>query len=327
MNRDAAPEAWDEYWRLTQEAAAHRGGGPQDEVLARFWRAFFLDALRNRPAARVVDLACGNGVVTRLALEAAGEAGVCDRCVVGVDLSQAALADLRRRSPGVLLAAADALRVPFASATFDVVTSQFGLEYAGAAAFAEAARLVARGGTFAAVIHRKDGALYRECAVNLEAATAVAESGVLPAFRSMTMASHALRTGKGSRVAFRRAEGELQSAVGQVEAALRRLGEGVAGGAIRAILADIGHMSRRVANFDPREAAGWAEAMSREMRAYAERMAAMLGAAVDVPGMEAIESRVRCEGLVVYPREEMWMGVRRAEPAAWVLRGERRRRD
>ena len=28
---------WDTYWRGTHENAAHREGGPQEEVLARFW--------------------------------------------------------------------------------------------------------------------------------------------------------------------------------------------------------------------------------------------------------------------------------------------------
>lgn len=327
MTGSTAPQAWDEYWRLTREAAAHRGGGPQDEVLERFWAAFFLEALRRRPGARLIDLACGNGVVARLAMETMGGTDGSDRLVVGVDCSHAALIDLRQRSPLIRVIAADARRIPFADASFDVVTSQFGLEYAGAGAFAEAARLLVRGGALAAVIHRKDGALYRECAVNLDAATDFTASGVLPTFRTLTLASHALRTGKGSRVAFRRAEGELQLAVGKVEGVLRTVGESVAGGTIRAILADISHMYRRMGNFDPREAAGWADAMSREMLAYTERMAAMLSAAVDAPGMEAIESRVRDEGLAVHPREEMWMGVRCAEPAAWVLRGERRNLD
>jgi SAM-dependent methyltransferase len=312
-------EGWDRYWHRTREAAAHRGGGPQDEVLARFWESFFDDALVRPGAARFVDVGCGNGAVARFALGAAVRVGRSPHLLVGIDSSLPALHDLRRRFPAMPAIAADGKRIPFPDACFDVVSSQFGLEYAGPDAFSEAARLVATGGTLAAVIHLKDGALYRECAVNLEAVTAVNQCGLLPATRDVFTTSQALARGKGSRVAFRRASEELAGAVRKVDEVLRIRGAAVAGGQLQRLRGDIAHMHARMEAHDPAEVASWTDAMAREMEAYAHRLNSMLGAAVDDRGMEAIVGRAVSRGLSVRLRERLLMGSGTPEPAAWVL--------
>jgi SAM-dependent methyltransferase len=288
-------------------------------VLARFWKGFFDDALARPGAARLVDVGCGNGAVARFALEAAERIGRPPRLLVGIDSSLPALRDLRRRLPAMPAVAADGRRIPFPDASFDVVSSQFGLEYAGTDAFGEAARLVAAGGTLAAVIHMKDGALYRECAVNLEAVTAVNQCGLLAATRDVFATNQALARGKGSRAALRRANAELAGAVRMVDEVLRMRGAGVAGGQLQRLRADIVHMHARMEAHDPAEVAGWTDAMAREMDAYARRMGSMLGAAVDERGMEAIVGRAASRGLSVRLRERLLMGSGTPEPAAWVL--------
>lgn len=321
---ESSLEGWDEYWRRTREAAAHRGGGPQDEVLARFWASFFDDALARSETARLLDLGCGNGAVARFALQAVSRAGRPAPLVLGVDSSLSALNDLRKRFPSVAVVAADAKRIPFPDACFDVISSQFGLEYAGMDAFSEAARLVAAAGTLAAVIHLKDGALYRECAVNLEALTVVRECGILPATREVFRASRALTRGNGSRAAFSRADEELAAAVRKVDEVLRDRGEAVAGGAVYRLYADICHMYGRMRAYEPGEVATWADAMAREVEAYTGRMSSMLAAAIDDRGLDEIARRAASRGLSIRVREELRMGPGSGEPAAWVLVCDRR---
>lgn len=311
-------EGWDEYWRRTGEAAAHRVGGPQEQVLARFWAGFFDDVLARSGAQRFVDLGCGNGAVARIALEAFNRSGSPPPLLLGVDDSLPALHDLRRRFPSIAAIAADARRVPFPDACFDVVSSQFGIEYAGVEAFTEAARLVAIHGALAAVIHLKDGALYRECAVNLEAVRVVKDSSLLTVFRDVVTACHALDRGKGSRVAFRTADEALSAATGKVDEVLRTRGMAVAGGQLHRLRSDIAHMHSRMEAYEPREVSAWTDAMAMELVAYADRMSSMLAAAIDDRGMDEIVRRATSQGLGIRVLERLHMG-RVAEPAAWVL--------
>jgi SAM-dependent methyltransferase len=318
-----AAGAWDEYWRLTREAAAHKGGGPQDEVLARFWTSFFKDALSRASSRRLLDLACGNGAVARFAFDAASVADRQTPSVVGVDNSLAALRELRERFPPVFAVAADAKRTPFADGLFDVVASQFGLEYAGIEAVDEAARLVARGGMLAAVLHLKGGAIYRECATNLQAIEGVRACEILPAVRNAFRAGVAASHGRGSKSDFRRAHARLAAAAKELEEILRVHGEGVAGGAVHRLHTDISHMYRRLDAYDATDVANWADGMAREIVAYASRMSSMVAAAIDDQGLDEIAKRVTSRGLSVRIREKLHMGVSRKEPAAWVFVSDR----
>jgi demethylmenaquinone methyltransferase/2-methoxy-6-polyprenyl-1,4-benzoquinol methylase len=73
-----------------------------------------------RPGDRVLDVACGTG---DLALAAAAAGGR----VTGVDFSTRMLERARRKSSAVEWLEADALALPFDDASFDVVTSGFGV--------------------------------------------------------------------------------------------------------------------------------------------------------------------------------------------------------
>lgn len=311
--------AWEEYWRRTREAAAHKGGGPQDEVLARFWATFFNDALPHREHPRLLDLACGNGALTRHALDAAHLLGRAAPLAVGADNSLAALIDLRKRCPSVVAVLADAKSMPFPDRAFDIVSSQFGLEYAGEEAFAEAARLVAPGGTLVAVAHLREGAIYRECVGNLDAAQAIQRCGIFAAAKEAFRLGFAAARGHSAKSDFKRANAQLAAALNEVQAVLRCHGPGVAGGTMHRLCTDITEMYRRVAGYDPAEVARWLDHMARETAAYENRMKSMLAAAIDDAGMNAILVRLGSLGFSVRIREKLQMGVVKEEPGAWAI--------
>ena len=166
-------EDWEGFWRNTREAAAYRSGAPQQAVLEQFWGGFFGRTVPMFPGARILELACGNGVVACSALEAVRTAGLPDVMVCGLDRSASGLVDLRRRLPSAYPVNADVLKAPFRDGVFDLVVSQFGVEYAGSSAVAEAARLVAPGGVLAAILPLKGGEIYNECQNNLLAMQAL----------------------------------------------------------------------------------------------------------------------------------------------------------
>lgn len=81
-----------------------------------------------KPGDRVLDVACGTGVVTRLAANKVGSAGQ----VVGFDLNAGMLT--RARASRETAAAIEwrmgsATDMPFVDATFDCVTCQHGLQF------------------------------------------------------------------------------------------------------------------------------------------------------------------------------------------------------
>src|SRR4051812_79747 len=74
---------------------------------------------------RVLDVACGTGV---LACEVAARAGAAGE-VVGLDVNPGMLAVARERSPAIAWHEGAAESLPFPDRSFDAVVSQFGLMF------------------------------------------------------------------------------------------------------------------------------------------------------------------------------------------------------
>jgi ubiquinone/menaquinone biosynthesis C-methylase UbiE len=89
------------------------------------WPPSLLDAGGVGPGQRVLDVACGTGVLARQAAERVGSTG----SVVGADLSDAMLAVARRIRPELEWRQADAAALPFGAAEFDVVASQMAMMF------------------------------------------------------------------------------------------------------------------------------------------------------------------------------------------------------
>jgi SAM-dependent methyltransferase len=104
-----------------------------------------LDAAHVRADTRMLDVACGPGVVASVA---AARGAV----VVGADLSPNMLKVAQRLNPGVAFHEADVERMPFADGAFDAVVCAFGLGHfpRPEAAIRECRRLTTPGGWLAA---------------------------------------------------------------------------------------------------------------------------------------------------------------------------------
>jgi SAM-dependent methyltransferase len=122
------------------------------------WAPILCDAAGIGAGHTVLDVACGTGIVARVAAERAGAAQV-----TGVDLNEAMLTVARRARPELDWRLGNAQKLPFADGEFDVVVSQMALMFFPdpAAALAEMARVVAPGGTVAVLV---PGALDRQAA-------------------------------------------------------------------------------------------------------------------------------------------------------------------
>lgn len=106
-----------------------------------------IDRAALRPGERVLDVACGTGIVARLAAEQVGETGT----VAGLDVHPGMLAAARAVTPpdtAVDWHEANAEAMPLPDGVFDVVLCQMGLQFIAdkAAALSEMRRVLAPGG-------------------------------------------------------------------------------------------------------------------------------------------------------------------------------------
>lgn len=114
------------------------------------WPPHVLRAADVQPGQRVLDVACGTGVLARAAADRVGP----DGSVVGVDINDGMLAVARQKAPDITWEVAPAEALPFASNTFERVVSQFGLMFFAdpAQAIAEMVRVLRPGGTLAIAV-------------------------------------------------------------------------------------------------------------------------------------------------------------------------------
>lgn len=107
----------------------------------RRWRRIVAETIAAQPGERVLDLAAGTGTSSVPLLAVGAD-------VISADFSLGMLRQGRRQYPQVQFVAADALRLPFADASFDVATISFGLRNVSELdqALAELRRVVRPGG-------------------------------------------------------------------------------------------------------------------------------------------------------------------------------------
>jgi SAM-dependent methyltransferase len=115
-------------------------------VTARFAEPL-LDAAHVGEGTRVLDAACGTGVLTAAAAARAAQA-------VGVDLTEPMVAAARRRHPGLRFEQGDVERLGFPGGAFDAIVAGFLLHHLPEPqrAAAEFVRVLAPGGRFAATV-------------------------------------------------------------------------------------------------------------------------------------------------------------------------------
>ncbi|MFP3900819.1 MAG: class I SAM-dependent methyltransferase [Acidimicrobiia bacterium] len=114
------------------------------------WAPHLVDAADVMTGQRVLDVACGTGIVARTAADRVGPGGR----VVGVDRNEAMLTVAGRIRPDLTWRRADAAALPFDDGSFDAVLCQMALMFFpdDVAALREMGRVAATGGTVALVV-------------------------------------------------------------------------------------------------------------------------------------------------------------------------------
>lgn len=318
---DTDVQHWDAFWRARDKAISQEDVGARDRAPALYWESFFHQAFDRNPRPRLIDIACGNGAVTEIAMTIAQdmEVNVDAHCL---DYSMSAVDELRKRFPEVEGVACDAREIPYQDGEFGIVVSQFGIEYAGREAFLEAARLVAPGGTLTALVHLADGAINKECADSLGVAAALREAKLMSLARDAFTAGFELIAGKITDQEFQEADKRLAPAVEVAKQILQDKGPLAAGGLLARVYRDIGHMYTRMQNYVPAEVFAWIDGMSGELVSYEGRMASMTRCALDDPGIQDIAATIGAAGFTVQTPDVLAL-AESGKPAAWILTASR----
>lgn len=111
------------------------------------WASALLETAELRAGDRVLDIACGTGVVARHAAEQVGPGGSVD----GLDISAGMLEIARESSTGIDWHEGDAASLPLPDGAFDVVVSSLGMQFVEdkETALREMHRVLAPGGRVA----------------------------------------------------------------------------------------------------------------------------------------------------------------------------------
>lgn len=312
LSREA--QSWDAYWQDTDAVGAYSAAGTDHPAIIGFWTDFFTHVRKRYDKPRIIDLASGNGAVVRHAVNVLGADSADITCV---DISASAIASIREQHRGVCGVVGDLRSMPPFSSGFDVITSQFGLEYAGLDAIDEALRVMAPQGQLALLAHHRDSSIHRECAAGLDAV------GRMLACRFIPLAMDFFRAGfdavRGAdRSPYDEAAKRLNPAVKVMEEILAQHGEQVAGGSVAHLYSDVSRIHERIARYDPDEVLDWLERMHDRLEEYVSRMASMVGAAVDDDDFAELCARIEKKGCAVDQAGPL-LAPGHDLPLAWAL--------
>jgi SAM-dependent methyltransferase len=295
-------QGWADYWQHDGDGGEVfvNAEGERHPALADFWGTVFARVSAN---ARIIDIASGAGSI--YAHLPAGHSFQLH----AADIAEEALQALAERIRDVTTTVCSAGAVPFGDGFFDMVVSQFGIEYAGIDAFTEAARLVAPGGGLACLCHVEDGYIDSNNKAQLDEAKYVDESQFIDLCIDVTRAGYSEDVGD-----MQRSEAAFLPIARNIAAGMKRCRGG--------IHSHLFHGFRKL--FEERrgyaeaDTLSWLEDMRGELEKNIDRLSRMRSAALSAADTLSITKNLRSVGL-----QEIQFDLFTTEgnqlPVAWTL--------
>ena len=280
MMSDSA-KSWSDYWN--QDSADGEvfvnAEGERSPALAEFWQAHFASL---QDGARVIDLASGAGsIYADLPEEHTFQ-------LSATDISDVALKALQARYPQASTIVCSADAIPLDDESFDAVVTQFGVEYAGIGAFAEAARLVAPGGRFIGLCHIRGGHFDSDNRPQLAEAMLVHEQEFIDHATRMAIAAFA-----GDPAALKRAQDAFVTAAAPVVEGMGRCRKGIH----TYLYQGFRQLYERRQQYDLEDITGWLDAMRGELDVTLDRRGRMCAAALSQSDVDEIKKVFEEQGL------------------------------
>ena len=291
---------WATYWEegRAQGEVYTRGDRQGNPALEAFWKGRLKDS-----AGPWLDIACGAASVLRHRSAAGLD--------VALDVAPAALRKLETEMPSLRGVTGDAANLPFADGAFMHVASQFGLEYAGTQAFAEAGRVLAPKGRLALLCHVEGSTIHQRSQAELAALDTMADVAF------MSRAEAALRAAyEQDEVAF------VASAKAFMEAerpVVAQLETGV-GGLAQHAYAGFRQLFEHRAQYARADALGWLAATEAQLEETRLRLSAITEAALNENTLQAA-TRALLETGVAVATPTPFILPGQAAPLALIIEG------
>lgn len=282
--------AWTDYWKNgpTESMPAEKASGLL-EALDSAWSSFFSGL---PDGAKVLDLATGGGDVVRHAASA-GRAFE----ITGVDIADLSAVSAAVASPHIrFVGNTDLSSLPFADASFDAITSQFGFEYSDLQASSrEAMRVLAPGGRGLFVLHRSDSAITQGAVDSLAAYETVLGDGDIFKTGIDAFQVHA-RSAPQDQIAL--AETQFRQGVSALQSRLKA--EPVFN-IPRNVVAFLTQLAFNPRGLPDAEALHRLDAVAKSNQARNLRKRAQIDAALDREGVEKLAGLLTGMGATVHP--------------------------
>jgi len=295
-------QGWADYWQHDGDSGEVfvNPKGERHPALAEYWGTVFEGVPDN---AAVIDIASGAGSI--FAHLPAGHG----LDLFAADIAAEALLALTDRIPGVTTTVCSATAVPYDDGRFDLVVSQFGIEYAGVDAFTEAARLIAPGGRLAALCHIEDGYIDSNNKAQLEEASLVKETGFIDLATALTKAGFSADVD-----AMRRSEKAFVPAMKKIAAGIQRCPRGIHSHLYQGFQT----LFEQRRAYDEADITSWLEEMQGDLNKNIDRLSRMRAAALSPADTIEITENLTSAGLQGIQFEQFMTPGNRL-PVAWKL--------
>ncbi|MCZ6616671.1 MAG: class I SAM-dependent methyltransferase, partial [Gammaproteobacteria bacterium] len=274
--------------------------GHKPPELIDHWQAVF----QEQPGeSRVLDIASGAGSIyadlpnNHLDLHA-------------TDISIEALKLQRKRITGVSATACGADQLPFPSNRFDLIVSQFGIEYAGLGAFLEAVRVLAPEGRMVLLCHYRNGYVDSRMAPQLTGARIALQSRFTDKAAELVKAR---LSGTGNS-RFQRAKREFMDSERELAASLDERSEGIH----VHLYQGFKKMYENYLNYREQDILNWLRDVQVEVRTSAGRLSEMDKAAMSEEEVVSVCRALSLAGCR-NARYEPFTTSRHELPLAWSL--------
>lgn len=293
--------AWGQFWAGRSPGDEHRYRDPRvADVLDAHWSRYFSDRIEEGGVTSLLDLACGEGEVLRFAEQVFARSSddlpraiCCDVAPPAVQMAAGAL--------NALPVAADSSALPFADAAVTCAVSQYGLEYAGQAAFSEAARVLDAGGQLHALVHCRGGVVEAACGDVAALLTTVIDSNLFERMADYAKDIPLAAAGEVPDARARECVDNLRAALDAVGEALAIASHGPAREHVARLVADCRTLAGRLGHFAPSDVTAWINGQKSDTAAFQHRMTSMLDVAQSEDDMRGIVGRLDAAGLAVSP--------------------------
>lgn len=155
---------WQDYWNGGNESSIPEDNkGIYDACVAQFWQPQLINCITAcSDELRVLEVACGNGGVTSKLFDVLKGQQFSWTASDYADISADNFSVPSSQQNLTIQSGVSAAQLPYDDGAFDVVVSQFGIEYAGEKAFSEALRVLKPEGTLLVVCHSTNSKLIIE---------------------------------------------------------------------------------------------------------------------------------------------------------------------